>query len=524
MPLQRYAHSLVRIAMAGIAFLLLGGCAKAPLQVDKNRPPRTFIVAAPGSAVARDTTVASYRIHLYWRGEDPDGYVVGFLWSFDDSSIGHFRYTTKTDSIFEVAVNDSDAVSGGSQLLGLSRLHTFFVRAVDNLGKGDPNLAVWNRRLYKATTIAPKVCFVGDYEGRGTPCNGVGSPPSGNGIDTLSDAAPFKVCWSGNDSDGAVVRYKFDAGTYSSPLRSDTCAYFNDPGATGSVALASGLYGLTVTAVDNAYAVGKNSFLLVVNHDPETWFEPKGSPIGHYIQPYFQGDLVNTPGTFAEGDTVPFRSTIWFTWDGEDVKGRESNCLSGFALNLRAGTRNNAEPYTIGFLDTLTQGPPPVRFKTNDPAVLGPPGFTSLILDSLDAGFNMIMLVASRDCSGRADGTPAAFRFNCNRRPELRGTLTVHDSVTSEPGKAVYWNSYDFEDGLASGAQITEDGLKIVVLTDRQQSIFIPDRDFLSLAPSNPHSVEVRVKDRAGFESDNTLTAFFDVVSPSPSPTPRVKE
>src|SRR6185312_6333791 len=99
-------RSLALVVFLSVLGSFLLSCAKDPLRVDRNRPPQTFLVAAPV-----DTTVGSlnysYRVHLYWRGEDADGYVVGFLWSWDDSSIGAFHFTTKTDSIFEVTVNDS---------------------------------------------------------------------------------------------------------------------------------------------------------------------------------------------------------------------------------------------------------------------------------------------------------------------------------------------------------------------------------------------------------------------------------
>src|SRR5262245_36433856 len=128
MPLRRYSWSLARIAMAGIMIALLASCAKDPLIVDRNRPPRTFLVAAPiDSTISHPAATVvsySYRVHLYWRGEDPDGYVVGFLWAFDDSSAGHFHYTTKTDSIFDLTVNDTTDITGGATVIGFSRFHT----------------------------------------------------------------------------------------------------------------------------------------------------------------------------------------------------------------------------------------------------------------------------------------------------------------------------------------------------------------------------------------------------------------
>src|SRR6266850_1470840 len=186
MPLRRYFWSLACIAMAGITFALFTSCAKNPLIVDRNRPPRTYLVAAPlDSTISHPTATGvsySYRVHLYWRGEDPDGYVVGFLWAFDDSSAGHFHFTTKTDSIFDLTVNDSTDITGGSSIIGSTRFHTFFVRAVDNLGKPDPNVIIFNRTTFKASTIRPHVRFIGGI-------------PSGLGVDTLSDGQPFKVCF-----------------------------------------------------------------------------------------------------------------------------------------------------------------------------------------------------------------------------------------------------------------------------------------------------------------------------------------
>ncbi len=529
MPLRRCFWSLACISVAGIAIASFTSCAKDPLLVDRNRPPRTFLVAAPiDSTVSHPAATGvsySYRVHLYWRGEDPDGYVAGFLWAFDDSSAGHFRYTTKTDSIFDLTVNDSTDITGGSTIIGFTRFHTFYIKAVDNLGKPDPNFAVFNRTTFKASTIKPRVRFVG-------------SLPSGIGVDTLSDGQPFQICWTGDDSDGVVTRYKFDVGSISSALMTDTCAYFNDPTNVKSKGLSSGTYNLTLTAVDNALAVGTTNLFFVVNHDPETWFEPKGAPYGYYHPPFLGGNEQdpNLVVQFAEGDTVPYRSTVWFNWDGEDL-GRpgtvnnplpESNCLNGFSLELRGGTRNNAEPYVIGFIDTIP-GVPPRQFKSNEPNYLRQAGFPSLVLDSLDAGFNMFMLAASRDCSNRGDGTKAAFRFNCNYRPFI-DSLSVECGDSGFPifeqGRLISWFTHDLEDGVATQAKISLDAsiVRTIVSTETvgvPGTYFVPDSTFARLAPTNPHSVQVWAIDRAGFVSDSSRTVRFDLVPCEPPPTRR---
>lgn len=503
MPASDTWRNLARVVVAlvcGLGFMV--SCSKDPLQVDRNRPPETYLVSAPAESAS-----ASYRIHLYWRGEDPDGYVAGFLWSWDDSSISAFRYTVKTDSIFELTVNDSASlVSGTSQTQpSVTRPHTFFVRAVDNLGKQDPSLSVFSRRIYNATTQKPTIRFVGAI-------------PSGAGTDTLRDGEPFKVCWTGNDPDGYVAYYRYDIGSVRSGLSADTCAFFNDPNTPGATPLTSGLYTLTVTAVDNAFAIsdpGAGKIFLVVNRDPDTWIEPRGVPIpkGHYIQHYLRGQIVNIEGEFAPGDTIPFRSTAWWKWGGSDSDGGPDSCISGWSVGLFPGTRNGFEPYVIGFLDQLSAGPPPIRFTTNDPAVLGPLGFTEQILDSLDAG-PMLFRVTSKDCSGRLDGTPSPFAFYCNRLPILTSVNWENVTVGGVPSKRIYWTSEDIEDGLTKGAQITLDGIERVELLSYEQEIIIPESRFRVLSPSNPHSVSVRVKDRAGVFSENSIGVQFDVTYP----------
>ena len=519
-------RSLAVVGLLTVVTTFALSCAKDPLRVDRNRPPETFLVAAPVDTTV-DVLNYSYRVHLYWRGEDADGYVVGFLWAWDDSSISAFRYTTKTDSIFELTVNDSSQLSGGTGTNpGNAKAHTFFIRAVDNLGKQDPSLSIFNRRTFNAGTESPTVTFTGAI-------------PSGTvEIDTLCDHTPFSLHWFGRDPDGVVARYRFNAGSYQSPLSSDSAAYFNDPSQPSSTTLVSGLYTMTVTAVDNANSVGRNTVQFVVNRDPETWFLPLGTPIGHYVQPYFHGQLVNIVGTFAPGDTVPYRSTVWWEWDGEDLHGgcepdvnvppNPAGCMTGWSFVLQPGTRDNNEPYNIGFLDTLTTNPVLIRFNNNNPSILGPAGFTSLILDSLDAGTDMIARVATRDCSNRADGTPASFVFNCNFPPSLT-SVTVSDTLADanpddgitviEPCKYIAWTSEDFEDGLATDAEVRLDDTLTERITDQIQDLIVPDRVFRALSPGPQHSVKVRVIDRAGIFSplpDGQITVYFLMPSPRP--------
>jgi len=499
----RTAARLV-VMLVGLA-ALLAACAKDPVAVDRNRPPHTYLVSAPPESGS-----FSYRIHLYWRGEDPDGYVAGYQWAWDDSSVNAFHFTTKTDSIFELAVNDSSTITGGNSTTppGTSKGHTFFIRAVANLGKPDPNLISFNRRIIISTTLKPTVAFKPPLPG-----------PGPVGSDSLCDGQPFEVCWGGSDPDGTILGYKFDVGAYSSPIVRDSCVSFNDANNPNSIALSSGLYTLTVQSIDNAYALsdpGASKFLFIVNRDPETWFKDasggRGIPVGYYIAPYLRGQLVPpTIRQFAPGDTVPFRSTVWWQWDGQDNACDNPSGIRAFSLTGAIYHNDNA-PYTIGLIDELVPGSG-IPFKTNDPAVLGPIGRSDLILDSLDAGNNIPVRVRSQDLSNRVSGIQYSgeFNFNCNFPPTLKDFRVCDACSLGQKWKRFEWDAEDEEDGFPGTAELfLENGLETRTLRGPNY-YYIPERVFRDFSPTNPHVAEVRVKDRAGYASAERRKVMFNV-------------
>src|SRR2546430_11216549 len=54
-----------------------------------------------------------------------------------------------------------------------------------------------------------------------------------------------------------------------------------------------------------------------LNHEPDNLFLTKGNPQGYYSPPFLHGDAVDPSlvFTFAEGDKVPYRSTVSFNCD-----------------------------------------------------------------------------------------------------------------------------------------------------------------------------------------------------------------
>lgn len=144
-----------------------------------NQAPRTFTVVDTIFRSGDDrltTTVA-----IQWWGDDPDGYIVAYEFTFDEliTPATNWIYTTRLDSVFLLAV------PAGSDTFDFS----FNVRAVDNSGLRDPNPA---RVKYPVKNSPPVVTFV--YAPNG------GNPLAG-GNPVVSFPA-VRYSWVGNDPDG----------------------------------------------------------------------------------------------------------------------------------------------------------------------------------------------------------------------------------------------------------------------------------------------------------------------------------
>jgi hypothetical protein len=131
-------HDLLHVRISRVLTLLatvvslFAGCKeKIADNPAGNELPRSFLWLYPGSSL--DTVVS--RQHLHWWGEDPDGFVRGFLFAFDSSRMTRLpspdtlRYTwmTKNDTVIQFP------------LRSLRKDFTVFVRSVDNTFSGLPN-------------------------------------------------------------------------------------------------------------------------------------------------------------------------------------------------------------------------------------------------------------------------------------------------------------------------------------------------------------------------------------------------
>ncbi len=82
-----------------------------------NQPPHTGLFLYPDSSVSRQPS----KIDLHWWGDDPDGFIVGYYFSWDAK---HWTFTKSNDSLFALQIGITDTN------------YTFHVSAVDNGGNG----------------------------------------------------------------------------------------------------------------------------------------------------------------------------------------------------------------------------------------------------------------------------------------------------------------------------------------------------------------------------------------------------
>jgi hypothetical protein len=83
----------------------------------ENLPPNTYIFLHPDSG--KTISQQSSKLKVHWWGDDPDGFVIGYLISWDQKN---YAFTPRNDSIFSLIIR------------GLDTSYIFSVAAIDNYG------------------------------------------------------------------------------------------------------------------------------------------------------------------------------------------------------------------------------------------------------------------------------------------------------------------------------------------------------------------------------------------------------
>ena len=149
--MRRRAFALALLLALGL-LLAAAGCGGTSKNVlAPNLPPETTVyVQGPVDTV-------NHRVHIYWFGSDPDGYVVAYLMRFVPPQAPDTLWDTVycalpgrcTDSVFTIITGDSTLV------------HTRFeIRAMDDKGQIDPTPAT---QLFLLSNRAPTVTIKDPY-------------------------------------------------------------------------------------------------------------------------------------------------------------------------------------------------------------------------------------------------------------------------------------------------------------------------------------------------------------------------
>ncbi len=104
----------VKLSLFLVISLIIYGCVKSKVSEPyPNSKPETYISLFPDSSLGESTS----NLHIHWWGTDKDGWVVGYVFSFDKKN---WFWTFKNDSVFKLPIFGPDTT------------YDFWVFAVDN--------------------------------------------------------------------------------------------------------------------------------------------------------------------------------------------------------------------------------------------------------------------------------------------------------------------------------------------------------------------------------------------------------
>lgn len=398
------------------SILSILGCRKALApNIDRNKPPETWITAAPFDTItlAKGETppigTIPVRFHVYWAGSDQDGAVRGYYWAVTETVVtvrrlpgpraSDYRFTTRSDSIFifNVAEDVPD------------RLHAFYIYAVDDQGKPDPTPA---RFVFNALDRFPPLPVFDEAYGIGTTyffdAGGVlrsevrrfdisdtltGGSGSRAPKDTVPSNSRLKFRFHGEITvAGSVIkgfRYKLDEAQLQ-PEDPDSLYQKNvveyhvppaeaDPDRLGAdtVAVASGTKVFTLRAVDQANGSRDRTKRFQLNFSPDTWFAGPDTnlAVGGPWQTNSLGErfvlyVPNTPdklpvggvpGTMIHRDSTlimpanrPARRTFLEVWKDTLFLRREDDTVHlGSWVIFHNGGFDKDSPYTVRVVDGI---------------------------------------------------------------------------------------------------------------------------------------------------------------------------
>ena len=187
-----------------------------------NQPPKTYTVVDSVYRSGEDRFTST--VVLNWWGNDPDGFVTGYEFTFEENPgpATQWIYTTRTDSTFLLTVP-----------AGLDTFDfRFSVRAIDNEGLRDPQPATVK---YPVKNSPPTVEFLYPRPG--------GNPLAGGFPQTSYPAIHYQ--WIGNDPDGITTLDRYEL-------------VFNDTNNTAGIFSVSATFTEVILRAENLSGAGSS--------------------------------------------------------------------------------------------------------------------------------------------------------------------------------------------------------------------------------------------------------------------------
>jgi hypothetical protein len=460
------------LAMALGALILFGGCrAFQPEAVIVNKAPETYIIGSP-----LEHGGGYYHYHVFWYGSDEDGQVEKFVWALTDTTVQDLdtaddeedqrfnpaldadhleiaNWTTRTDSIFDFAINQGSDISYDM---------TLHMVAVDDFGDFDRTPA---RLHFFSNTLGTPILNFFRVDGNDTIPIAQGVP------DTVGFGLPYQVFWQGETpnirgySPQALAAvdsiYPYDDGLFGykwqlvGDLDDEDCnptlddcwrpRRFNEasgdsfsifaPGNSltflnnGSASnpfgryLNSGANSFRVNTIDVAgveVASFLRNFSFIVNHDPETLLLNGQSDFDHpsdsEIYPYYilLNDPTQTKYPFSSGDRIPDRSYVVFKALARDDP-RDVRVDQDYTIGMTGvvdGVRENFTGGTFSFSTGASD-------LDNDPTWGPGPGgwYADTLGFMVGPSTSYTFRMQAVDEHGRRDGTPPSLSFDVGFPP-----------------------------------------------------------------------------------------------------------
>jgi hypothetical protein len=450
-----------------LLFALALGCRQeVPPLFRRNQPPETFLTVVP-----EDSARGFYRYHVYWRGQDPDGRVVRYLFAITDTltrdesddwnpELAEDRdrgaYTSKTDSVFLF-----------NAARGRQALHMV---AIDDFGVRDRTPArafffTFNNGLPRADILDVQA-FRDD---------GASEPRCDAAACTVATFTNFKVRFTGTTANGSIAGFQWSAAFPGQPAQApqpfgvdslflragpDTTAfdadgdtlytlrdnivtvyYYNRYG--GMDVVPPGPFGFSAVVIDEARlpsdaARGR----VVVNYDADTRLAKVAACDCPNPPPDCAGDSV-TAGwitgfdqtlftdpsqwiLFCDGDTLPQRAHVRFFArgrdDARDLPIDEGGALAEADYSWRflycrdpeLNNCNRSVPFSSSFdaADYTLPAPAgtPWRGHSNGIGSISYPGLCP---------FNYRFYASAVDEHGKRDGTPDSIALYVSGAPAV---------------------------------------------------------------------------------------------------------